>query len=158
MGHQMISSKEGLFFPGNTNDAWPTKMTDSENVKEASRFIFRLCYSPLDPEAMKAVHISKSFYIDWNSHKFEMAQKYQIQPAWMLFVGFDHLNWKAEFRIQVLSTQSAFFHIHIRLFVFISGYTDIDIGMLVIGVYKYVCTIHRVFVAFLFLKRDHYLS
>ena len=45
-----LSQKRCYFFPRNISVAWPTKMTDSENVKETSIFIFRLCCSPLDPE------------------------------------------------------------------------------------------------------------
>lgn len=46
-----IFQKRCYFFSWNTSVAWPTKMTDSENVKETSIFIFRLCCSPLDPES-----------------------------------------------------------------------------------------------------------
>lgn len=44
-----------------------------------------------------------------------MAQNYQIKSAWTLFVRFDHLNRKAEFCIQVLSTECIFPNTHIDI-------------------------------------------
>lgn len=88
--YDILQKWSSFFFPRNISLAWPTKQHWIEKMWKKLQYLFSDCAAHLlILKAMKAVHTNKSFYMGWNSYKFQMAQN-TIKSAW--FCLWDFIN------------------------------------------------------------------